>query len=385
MGDSTHLQNEFSTINSPSRQVGSPSVFGNLKTLSLRSSRHTSNNHHSVKTILRFLFAGLLSASGLAQAKVITVDNNPGSVAMYSSLQTAIDSAATGDTILIAGSPFSYGSVQVGRRLKFAGAGYFLGEHSVPGINKNTAMADFSLNRVNLFNASGCTFSSLSGTVNLNHPGITGVSIDKCFLTTNFTENGYGAVSVSRSWINGSCYFYSNGSTVRNSIIGGSIVLRNGATVTNCVIRDFNSTSHIDTSAGSSISNTIFITSTAVSLTKSAFAARCLGSISHCLAVSGPGPSGGPGFLPDGLGNNPTIHLFYDVFTGGDQDKAFYLIDDCPAKGTGFGGVDMGVFAGPSPYVIAGLPQIPRITRFVIPSKATSTSGLRIEMDAQAF
>jgi hypothetical protein len=337
-----------------------------------------------MKYLIKLIVVGAIGSFSLAQAKVITVDNNPGSVAMYSSLQTAIDSAATGDTILIAGSPNSYGTVQVGRRLKFAGVGYFLAEHSVPGINKNSAKADFYLNRVNLFNASGCTFSSLEASVNLNHPGITGVSIDKCFLT-GFNDSSYGAVSVSRSWIGGSCYLYSNGSTVRNSILGGGFVLRNGTTLTNCVVRDFNSTTNIDTSVGSSISNTIFITSTAVDLTKSAFAARCLGSISHCLAVSGPGPSGGPSFLPVGLGNNPTIHLFFDVFTGGNWDKAFYLIDDSPAKGAGFGGVDMGVFAGLSPYVIAGLPQIPRITRFVIPSRATSTSGLRIEMDAEAF
>ncbi len=337
-----------------------------------------------MKYLIKLIVVGAIGSFSLAQAKVITVDNNPGSVAMYSSLQTAIDSAATGDTILIAGSPNSYGLVQVGRRLKFAGVGYFLAEHSVPGINKNSAKADFYLNRVNLFNASGCTFSSLEASVSLVHPGITGVSIDKCALSS-FSDSSNGAVSVSRSWIGSSCSLYSNGSTVRNSILGGSIMLRNGTTLTNCVVRDFNSTSNIDTSVGSSISNTIFITSTAVDLTKSAFAARCLGSISHCLAVSGPGPSGGPSFLPVGLGNNPTIHLFFDVFTGGNWDKAFYLIDDSPAKGTGFGGVDMGVFAGLSPYVIAGLPQIPRITRFVIPSKATSTSGLRIEMDAEAF
>jgi len=334
-------------------------------------------------TIRKVTSAGVVTTLAGTATAASSVDNNPGSVAMHSSLQTAIDSAATGDTILIAGSPTSYGSVQVGRRLKFAGVGYFLGEHSVPGINKNSAKADFYLNRVNLFNASGCTFSSLETSVNLMNPGITGVSIDKCALSS-FSDSSNGAVSVSRSWI-GTCSLSSNGSTVRNSILSGSILLRNGTTLTNCVVRDFNSTSNIDTSVGSSISNTIFITSTAVDLTKSAFAARCLGSISHCLAVSGPGPSGGPSFLPVGLGNNPTIHLFYDVFTGGDWDKAFYLIDDSPAKGTGFGGVDMGVFAGLSPYVIAGLPQIPRITRFVIPSRATSTSGLRIEMDAEAF
>lgn len=155
--------------------------------------------------------------------------------------------------------------------------------------------------------------------------------------------------------------------------------------MTNCVIRDFNSTSNIDTTVGSSISNTVFITSTAVSLSRDAFAARCRGSISHCLAVSGPGPSGGVSYLTAGLGNNPTIHLFFDVFTGGTVEKAYELIADSPAKGTGFEGVDMGIFAGNRPYVISGLPQIPRITRFVVPSKATSSSGLRIEMDAEAF
>jgi hypothetical protein len=334
---------------------------------------------HFITTIL----VAICGVAGISQAKVITVDNNAGSVAMYSSLQAAINAAATGDTILIAGSPNDYGSVSVGRRLKFVGPGYFLEEHGTPGINKNAASASFYLYRRDLSNASGCTFSGLYANIYPSDPGITGIVVDKC-RAGSASDNGYMAVIYSRCWIESSVSLTTLGSTIRNSNLSGGITLRNGATVMNCVLRNFNS-ANVNTSEGASVSNTIFITSTAVNITKEQFAANCKGSISHCLAVSGPGPSGGPSYLPEGLGNNPTIHLFYDVFTGGVADKAYYLIDDSPAKGTGFNGVDMGVFSGVSPYVIGGLPQIPRITRFVIPSKATSTSGLRIEMDAEAF
>ncbi|MEY4244725.1 MAG: hypothetical protein RLZZ245_2310 [Verrucomicrobiota bacterium] len=340
-----------------------------------------------MKQLKSLVLAVICGVAGVAHAKVITVDNNAGSVAMHSSLQAAIDSAATGDTILIAGSPNSYGTVYVGRRLNFSGPGYFLGEHNVAGINSNSAsVGSFNLRRRDLQNATGCTFSGLSCTVNFEDAGITGVSIDKCRISGNGIGNPWGGLfSISRCWLDGGIGLSVFGSSIRNSVIGSSLSLENGTTATNCVVRDFNYAYQINTKAGSSISNTVFITSTAVSLSKEAFAAGCKGSISHCLAVSGPGPSGEPSYLPAGLGNNPTIHLFYDAFTGGIQDKAYYLIDDSPAKGTGFDGVDMGIFSGARPYIISGLAQIPRITRFVVPSKATSSSGLRIEMDAEAF
>jgi hypothetical protein len=316
--------------------------------------------------------------AGFADAKIITVDNNAGSVAMHTSLQAAVDSAATGDTILIAGSPSSYGGVSVGRRLNFVGPGYFLTENGVPGINKNHAYAEFALYRRDLLNGTGCTFSGLVGSIGQGDAGITGILVDKCWLNNNIG----GAMSISRCFVSGSVGL--GGGSIRNSIFHG-LDLADGTTATNCVFRNFNDVGRIRTTPGSSISNTIFITSTAVSHSKTDFALNCKGSISHCLAVSGPGPSGGPSYLPTGLGNIPTIHLFYDVFTGGTTENANYLISDSPAKGTGFDGVDMGIFAGVRPYVISGLAQIPRITRFVVPAKATSSSGLRIEMDAEAF
>ncbi len=135
-----------------------------------------------MKQFVKTTLAALCALTGFAQAKVITVDNNAGSVAMYSSLQAAINAAATNDTILIAGSPTSYGAVDVGRRLKFVGPGYFLNEHGVPGINKNVANAYFYLSRQDLQNASGCSFSGLSAYLVARNDGITGISVDKCSL-----------------------------------------------------------------------------------------------------------------------------------------------------------------------------------------------------------
>src|SRR5690348_3604854 len=57
-------------------------------------------------------------------ATVITVDNNANSPGQYSGLQTAINSAAPGDTLYVSGSVTSYGNVTINRRLTVIGTGY---------------------------------------------------------------------------------------------------------------------------------------------------------------------------------------------------------------------------------------------------------------------
>ncbi len=51
----------------------------------------------------------ILFALSQASAATLTVDNNAGSVVMFTGVQAAIDAADPGDTILIAGSPTFYG------------------------------------------------------------------------------------------------------------------------------------------------------------------------------------------------------------------------------------------------------------------------------------
>ncbi len=59
-----------------------------------------------------------------AFATTITVDNKVNSAAMYTNLQTAIDNANSTDTILVAGSPTTYGTITINKELVLIGNGY---------------------------------------------------------------------------------------------------------------------------------------------------------------------------------------------------------------------------------------------------------------------
>lgn len=319
-----------------------------------------------------------LFAITLAEAKTITVDNKVGSVAMYTSAQAACDAADPGDTILIAGSPTSYGGLTLRKRLNLVGPGYFLNENSIPGITKDSAVIAISFQIIQL---SSPTNSSLTGLVNLNGitvpDGVT-ISFDRCYVAS--LTGLFGVASIKRSYF-GTLGLGTAGSSIQNSVIGGAHSMGNGTTATNCIIQSAASFSSV---AGSSVSSSIFITPS--TLSAASFAANVKGSVTHCLAVGGVGIGGTPSYLPSGNGNNPNIAFTVQAFVEGQtNDKAHVLASGSPAIGTGLNGVDMGIFGGVLPYVISGVPSIPRITRFQVPSTATSASGLHIEMDAQSF
>ena len=95
---------------------------------------------------------------------------------------------------------------------------------------------------------------------------------------------------------------------------------------------------------------------------------------------------GSPTFLKPGVGNQPTIAYLEDVFIYSNPvDRKYLLTPSSPARGIGLNGVDMGMFGGASPYVISGVPAMPRITHFAAPAAATSSSGLRFEVKAKSF
>jgi len=78
-----------------------------------------------MKKIIIFLSL-LIGIAVVAYGTIHTVSNNPDIPAQYTSLQAAIDAstAAGGDTILVAGSPTSYGDIAINKRVVIYGAGY---------------------------------------------------------------------------------------------------------------------------------------------------------------------------------------------------------------------------------------------------------------------
>ena len=75
--------------------------------------------------IFKYILAiSILSISTGLIAATITVDNKVNSAAQYTDLQDALDAANSGDTVLVAGSPTTYGSILIEKELILIGNGY---------------------------------------------------------------------------------------------------------------------------------------------------------------------------------------------------------------------------------------------------------------------
>lgn len=338
----------------------------------------------------RWISVLALTATPLAAA-ILTVDNKPGSVAMFNNLQDAYNAAQQDDTIVLAASPTGYNNLNVYKRLHFRGPGYLLSENGILGTELAGNQANIGLTFYNdalLGSSSGSTvaglklFASISGSFSQS----ISINFDKCDLDLSTDNNTTGVVSIRRS-------FYRNATNsnwsslitlnVSNSIIKGDSHgsfggTRGRLTVNNCVVLPPNSVSGILTSenTSSTVTNTIF--SFPRNVTESEFLAGYKGNISHCMVVGG-------SFLPAGNNNINNANL-QDVFlAAGSDDARWQLKPASPARGAGLDGVDLGVFGGVQPYILSGLPSKPRLTRFIAPAVATSASGLRIELEAKSY
>ena len=75
-----------------------------------------------------------------------------------------------------------------------------------------------------------------------------------------------------------------------------------------------------------------------------------------------------------------------DVFLGPEDnttDGQWQLAPESPANGAGINQEDLGMFGGPAPYVLAGMPDIPRITFVSVAGSGTFTEGLPVRVQAR--
>lgn len=307
-----------------------------------------------------------------AEPRVLTVDNNPGAVAMFSDIAAAYQAAEEGDTLLVAGSPTTYGTITLRKRLHIIGAGYFLTENGIPGVSRDSSTLNISFDGTETNSASGSTIVGLSGTFQSSAKA-SGVIIDKCHITTSFFD---GQVTIRRSYCaDSTLVLRASESSVRNSILVSLNLQAENCTVSNCVI-----TGVLQAWPSTSISSCIFTSAS----TPESFAQNVKGSVSHCIAIGGD-------FLPAG-GDNIENAAFESVFVSTgildpnfSPDGKWRLKAGSPAIGAGVAGTDIGAFGGPSPYVLSGVPALPRVTRLVVPAIASDSTGLRFEVDAQSF
>ncbi|MBK9337241.1 MAG: hypothetical protein IPM98_11965 [Lewinellaceae bacterium] len=139
--------------------------------------------------------------AGVACAATLTVNNNNPSPGQHTTIDAAIGAAAPGDTILVTGSPFNYGSITVNKNnLTFIGAGHK--PQKTPGYSTNLGFISFSGNLSGI-KIQGFSFNGLSAATNNDN-----ITIEFCLIATQInlsTDNN--------NWVIKNCVFSCAGYT----------------------------------------------------------------------------------------------------------------------------------------------------------------------------
>jgi hypothetical protein len=320
---------------------------------------------HLLSLVAACSFTFLVSG-GLMAAKW-RVNNMPQMYANFTNLQTAINTVAAGDTLLVEGSATSYGSLTISKSIVIFGPGYFLNENDSTQVNKQS--------------------------VNLTHIIIQPTSSGTIIKGLNIISGGIDCISVQASNIiiqncymrspssNGADCIYISNSASGIQIIGCYIKAEFGGIGKYCIwnyngsnISIFNNyiegTSHqnvlIDSQNNSVVMNNILNYGQFV-LSNTTFRNNILiypnvftlsGVITNNISNTG-GIGNQNGNIESVDMNN--VFVCYSNCSSYTLDERYRLKVGSVAIGAGYGGVDCGIFDGPYPYTISGLPNIPAI------------------------
>jgi hypothetical protein len=338
-----------------------------------------------MKTLIFFVLAILNMP---ATAKIWIVDSNPGSTAKdFVTLNAAYTGAAAGDTLYLIGSPNNYltAKLLLSKRLTIIGPGYFLNENpDTQSVPVSALLSFISGCTESLEYASGSEGSILMGVtvsglvvINTNN-----IAIRRCFINhviggcfnENIIVNGSNCL-IQQNYISGS---FSRGVKVNPGM--ANVTISNNYIAFHCANCDASIPALLATGATTVISNNVLfgalIASNAV-VENNIFPFSSNFNANTSTVRNNIHPNNG---LPAGNGNQnnvPSASVFEQT---GSTDGYWKLKAGSPGLGTGFGGADCGMFGGPEPYVLSGIPPIPTIYSLIAPSVGEKNTGLPIQI-----
>ncbi len=319
-----------------------------------------------MKRFLLFLLC--IACSITAFANVYIVDNNTNNPTAYRTPQSGHDAAAVGDTIYVIGSATMYEAPNCTKRLVWIGPGYYLtsnletqanaSEARLNGITMSEGSQNSQLVSLTFYsnvsvNASNILIRRCLVNTTILVGSVTDVCIQQCFITGTININGSSNTQIFNTYIENNNSPISYGSN------------HTGTTIGHCI---FNYTNPY---GGMNLANSTCYNSYIVSI-QAISTSNC--TIDHVLFSYA--------VFPNGTGNRQSP--IDSVFTGpGNNETRWQLKANSAGIGAGRSGADIGMYTGPYPYVLSGIPPIPTITYLFVPTTASTTGGLQVDFRAK--
>lgn len=329
-------------------------------------------------------FCLLISLAMGSFATVHTVSNSPDSPGEFTSLQAAIDAATNGDTIYVAGSATSYGTIYLNRNLTLIGTGYnpqkdnplvssitTLYLDSVPGIKgcSNSKIYGFYITSSLTSGTSNYAFNNVTIAMNrIAQLTLQSTTMNNIVIKQNILQYVYNITNVNNLIIRNNMIYYtiSYFSNCTSVLISNNMFFYQNVS-TACTIADF-----------STVTNNIFLNVHP----NSNFA-----TYNNNLIFNS-----GSDLLPygnnSGTGNfNGNAPIFVNVpdLVGVNFAYNYRLASNSTGHNGGTDGTDIGPFGGSDPLPnLFGTPPVPQIKVFNITnSVVTPDTPLEIYVKAK--
>ncbi|KAF0237202.1 MAG: hypothetical protein FD181_2126 [Prolixibacteraceae bacterium] len=307
---------------------------------------------------------------------IITVDNNYPKIGDYATLQEGHDAANNGDTLYVLPSLANYSAITLQKSLCIIGAGY----HSqLPGIRPTLVEGTFEFTP----SSSGSTLTGFGSNFYIIIDG-DNIAIKRNKLERILVKTGhYGTVIIQNHLYSVNANYYSidvedeNEAFIANNIVknhsydwtfsnkrnNGKGIKANQSTNTSVVIQNIIDLAGYTSSTGEEVAMDVGTSNTI------AF---------NNIILLGPINGNQLGFYNNLI--SPDIDSVFENYL----EDNYQLKANSPAKGTGYGGADMGIYGGEFPFVDGGTPSLPTIYYLDVPLSGTKQGGINVTIKVKS-
>lgn len=329
-----------------------------------------------LSSVLLFFSVHLFSATW-------RVNNFPNAQADFTSLSDAIDAAADGDVIYIEGTGYAYneGQVSLTKSLTFYGTGYFLLENEDTQANHFPSEVNIQLT-VDA-GSEGSLFSGISFLGGMIYVYTSEITFERCRINSEMRLRGWEQ-DVSNFMMK-QCYVHSNIWMWDMAYASSNIVFQNNVFYDGLSLNKDLGSYEVKNNIFSGHYSSLYGVNMTVQNNIIDGGVNSFEGNNNLVQNNIIGTGDMPELGENNMGGVDLTELFVDYPDGANTslDAMYELQTGSLAQGYGVGGVDCGIFDGNFPYVLSGLPPIPRIYESNISGVGNAT-GLQVHIKAKS-